>query len=187
MVAEKEIKLSSGHFIISGTPVQIWETYSKLNLSYSLLNLLLLHVLSINGATFFAICKHLGNFSFYCYYYLLDSTLIDFIKLLYIILKALHPFLEYSLPYLSISIFYQVLPCPLYLIYSSASINGSLMTKWKLGFCNFFVWMKAFDLLLNMSRNGCLRFSPAFFASKGQVRLRLPDFLFCCALISHLR
>lgn len=41
MMAEKKIKLSSGHFIILGTPMQIYKTYSKPNLPYLLLNLFL--------------------------------------------------------------------------------------------------------------------------------------------------
>lgn len=54
MVAENKIKFSSGHLIISGSPMQTWETYIKQNFPYSLLNLLLLlHTLSINGTTYF--------------------------------------------------------------------------------------------------------------------------------------
>lgn len=38
MMAEKKTKLSSGQFIILGTPMQIYKTYSKPNLPYLLLN-----------------------------------------------------------------------------------------------------------------------------------------------------
>lgn len=52
---KKEMKLSSGYFffLILGTLMQIWETYSKLNSPYSLLKVRLLYALSINGTTNF--------------------------------------------------------------------------------------------------------------------------------------
>lgn len=44
----------------------------------------------------FIIYKNLGNSPYNnCNYYLLDSSLSDSLELVYLILKALHPFLEY--------------------------------------------------------------------------------------------
>ena len=42
-----------GPFIILGTPMQIWQTQSRLNSPHSLLNLLLLDALSFNGKAYF--------------------------------------------------------------------------------------------------------------------------------------
>lgn len=43
----------------------------------------------------FIIYKNSGNSPYNCNYHLLDSSLSDSLELVYLILKALHPFLEY--------------------------------------------------------------------------------------------